>query len=114
MTSSSNMQVLGALTSVMSDLAQDGAKYAVSGRIRSKQMVSMGIALRQSSKSVFEMVEIDLPLDDRSTISLSRVATSVVPFRIVGNGCILKAWKVSRGMRGIRMCSASVCRIAVR
>ena len=73
-------------TSDMSDLAHEGARYAVSGRMRLKQMVILGMALLQSSNSKLEMVDIDFPLEDLRTISFSKVASRVVPLWVVGNG----------------------------
>ena len=101
------MHVLAPGRFVISDLAQEGARYAVSGMIRSKQIVSLGIACLQSSKSVLEIVEMDFPLDERKTMSSLNVAIMVVPFRVVGKGWMRKASKDCDGMRGMRMWSVS-------
>ena len=84
--SSSNMHESVTLRFVINALAQEGVRKGVSGMTRLKQTVNSGKAFLQLSRSVLDIVDRLFPLDERRTISCTKVATRVVPLWLDGKG----------------------------
>ena len=84
--SSSNMQESVTLRFAISALVQEGVRKGVSGITRLKQTVNSGKAFLQLSRSALDSVERLFPLEERRTISFSKVATRVVPLWLDGKG----------------------------
>ena len=76
-------------------------------------MVISGMALLQRENSGSDRVDSVFPLVERKTMFLSSETFTKVSLTLVGNGWILKALKISWGLRGMRTCMEFRCNVAV-